>query len=62
MTASDFDKVLWTEPARSPQRGRGGNNATAGSQYNTVWLGSQVYSEIRRFVVVGPGYGNVICS
>ncbi|KAE8447121.1 hypothetical protein EG329_011105 [Mollisiaceae sp. DMI_Dod_QoI] len=48
--------VLWTEPARH----EGG--ATTGSHFATVWLGERVFSEIRRFVVIGEGYGNVICS
>jgi len=52
--------MLWTEPARlQPARLE---RKTNGSHYGTIWLGSHVYSEIRRFVVVGSGYGNVICS
>ncbi|KUJ17188.1 uncharacterized protein LY89DRAFT_685117 [Mollisia scopiformis] len=48
-------KMVWTEPAR-PNAGL--NNG----QYESVWLGETVFSEIRLFVVVGEGYGNVICS
>ncbi|KUJ07135.1 uncharacterized protein LY89DRAFT_660871 [Mollisia scopiformis] len=46
--------MLWTEPARS--------NAKRSSQLSTVWLGETAFSEIRRFVVIGEGHGNVICS
>ncbi|KAF8853409.1 hypothetical protein BDZ45DRAFT_598621 [Acephala macrosclerotiorum] len=58
--------MVWTEPARAPPASRPGTEATrpgtANSNFQTVWLGEHVYSEIRRFVVIAEGYGNVICS
>lgn len=53
--------MLWTEPAQVPKVPREGGTRN-GSHISTVWLGEPAYSEIRRFVVVGEGHGNSICS
>lgn len=51
--------MLWTEPAQ-PKVPNGGGTRN-GSHFSTTWLGGEVYSEIRRFVVVSKGYGSSIC-
>ncbi|KAL5322342.1 hypothetical protein ACEPPN_010315 [Leptodophora sp. 'Broadleaf-Isolate-01'] len=50
--------VLWTEPAGITKE-KGAQN---GSQFSTTYLNGTAYTEIRRFVVIGEGYGNSICS
>ncbi|KAG4435148.1 hypothetical protein IFR05_009380 [Cadophora sp. M221] len=50
--------VLWTEPAGITKE-KGTQN---GSQFSTTYLNGTAYTEIRRFVVIGEGYGNSICS
>ena len=54
--------MLWTEPARDTPRVPGGGGTRNGSHFSTVYLNATVYSEIRRFVVIGVGWGNTICS
>ncbi|KAH7416791.1 hypothetical protein BKA64DRAFT_277134 [Cadophora sp. MPI-SDFR-AT-0126] len=53
--------VLWTEPAgiQCAERDKG---TQYGSQLTTTYLNGTAYTEIRRFVVIGEGYGNSICS
>jgi hypothetical protein len=56
--------MLWTEPARDELVPRGGGTRN-GSHFSTIttgYLKQQAYSEIRRFVVIGVGHGNTICS
>lgn len=53
--------VLWTEPAGIQCTGRD-KAAQYGSQLSTTYLNGTAYTEIRRFVVIGEGYGNSICS
>jgi hypothetical protein len=65
--------MLWTEPARSetfrntslPGSLTGSSNGSfgsAGSHFSSTYLMGKAYTEIRRFVVIGVGYGNTICS
>ncbi|PVH78966.1 hypothetical protein DL98DRAFT_560926 [Cadophora sp. DSE1049] len=53
--------VLWTEPAGIQRTGRD-KGTQYGSQLSTTYLNGTAYTEIRRFVVIGEGYGNSICS
>ncbi|KAK0118618.1 hypothetical protein ONS95_007502 [Cadophora gregata] len=53
--------VLWTEPAGIQCTWREKGNQY-GSQLSTTYLNGTAYTEIRRFVVIGEGYGNSICS
>jgi hypothetical protein len=52
--------MLWTslDPELVPE----GGGTRNGSDISTTWLKGEVYSEIRRFVVIAEGYGNIICS
>jgi hypothetical protein len=54
--------VLWTEPARNISYDSQGGPSTTGSQFSKTYLEGTAFSEIRRFVVVGEGYGSCICS
>jgi hypothetical protein len=54
--------MLWTEPAGDNVQVPPEGGTRAGSHFSTTWLKGKAYSEIRRFVVVGEGYGNTICS
>ncbi|KAI6715944.1 hypothetical protein JHW43_001602 [Diplocarpon mali] len=51
--------MLWSEPARAY---RDVGKSRDGSHYSTTYLNGNVYSEIRRFVVIREGHGNCICS
>jgi hypothetical protein len=58
--------ALWTEPARAGlnhrvSSGHQGGPSTS-SQLNEVHLGGMAFTEVRRFVIVGAGWGNSLCS
>jgi hypothetical protein len=57
--------ALWTEPAREGlgdvSHGAQGGTSTS-SKLSELYLSGKTVTEIRRFVVVGEGWGYSICS
>ncbi|PVH81043.1 hypothetical protein DL98DRAFT_417452 [Cadophora sp. DSE1049] len=51
---------LWSEP--SGIRIVPAGTSSSGSHFSATYLNGTAYTEIRRFVVIGEGYGNSICS
>ena len=51
--------MLWIEPARN---NIAMGQSRDGSHFSRTYLDGTAFSEIRRFVVVGEGYGNTKCS
>ncbi|TAQ83129.1 hypothetical protein B7494_g8547 [Chlorociboria aeruginascens] len=49
--------MVWSEPA-----GVAKGVSRDGTHFSTGYLNQQIFSEIRRFVVIGEGYGNAPCS
>jgi hypothetical protein len=58
--------MVWTEKTGHEVSINGtrelSRNGSNGSLFNIQIVGGRAYSEIRRFVVVAEGQGNVICS
>jgi len=52
--------MLWTSP--DPGLVPEGGGTRNGSYISTMSLKDRAYCEIRRFVVISEGHGNVICS
>jgi hypothetical protein len=39
-----------------------GGGTQAGSYFSTIWLGRNVFSEVKKFVVIRQGHRNSLCS